>query len=129
MLLRIVFGLLVIAHGLVHLLYAVHAQRSMEIHPGLDWPDGSWAFSRLLGAPATRTVASVAYVLAAIGFMAGGLGILLGQAWFRPMVAGSAAFSAANMVLLWNGRLEKLSEQGAIGVLANIGILAAMGVL
>ena len=37
------------------------------------WPDGSWAFSRLLGDAGTRNLASVLLVLAAIGFVIGGI--------------------------------------------------------
>jgi hypothetical protein len=92
----------------------------------MAWPDGSWAFSKLLGEGATRWLAGIACVLAAVGFVAGGIGIFLGQAWWRPLVVGSAAFSAAIFVLFWNGKLEKLANKGAIAILINVAILVAV---
>ena len=93
------------------------------------WPDGSWAFSKLLGDDVTRWLASVFCVLAAIGFVAGGIGIVLGQAWWRPVVVASAAFSAAIFILFWDGKVQKLAEKGGIAVLINLAILVSVLVL
>jgi hypothetical protein len=40
---RILFGVFVLLHGLVHLLYLGQSARYFELQPGLAWPDGSWA--------------------------------------------------------------------------------------
>jgi hypothetical protein len=127
--LRIIFGVFMVLHGLVHLLYFGQSQRFFELQPGLVWPDGSWAFSVLLGDERTRLMASASCVLAAIGFVAGGVGILAGQAWWRSPVVASAAFFTVMLILLWNGQMQRLHDQGAIGVLINIVILAAVLVL
>jgi len=65
-------------------------------------------------------------MLAAIGFVAGGAAILLGQAWWRPVVVGAAAFSAVVFILFWDGTTRKLDDQGGIGLLINIAILVAV---
>jgi hypothetical protein len=127
--LRFIVGAFIVLHGLVHLLYSGQSQRLFELQPGMVWPDGSWAFSKLLGEGATRVLASVACVLAALGFVAGGIAIFLGQSWWRPLVIGAAAFSAAIFVLFWNGGLQKLPDQGAIAILINLAILFAVLVL
>ena len=49
MVLRLVAGVFVVLHGLVHLFYFAQSRRLFELRPGLVWPDGSWAFSKLLG--------------------------------------------------------------------------------
>ena len=67
--------------------------------------------------------------LAALGFWAGGIAILSGQSWWQTMVAGSAAFSAAIFVLLWDGDLQKLHDKGAIAILLNLAILVAVLIL
>jgi hypothetical protein len=126
---RIIFGVFIVLHGLVHLLYFGQSARYFELQPEMIWPDGSWAFSRLLGDEATRILASISYVLAAIGFVAGGIGILVRQAWWRPVVVGSAAFSAVIIVLFWDGVAQMLDDKGGIGLLINIAILAALLVL
>ena len=127
--LRFIVGAFIVLHGLVHLLYFAQSRRIFELQPGMVWPDGSWAFSRLLGDKATRWLASIACILAAIGFVVGGTAILLGQAWWRPVVVGAAAFSAAVFFLFWNGKTQKLAQQGAIAILINLAILVYVLVL
>jgi hypothetical protein len=127
--LQLIFGVFIVLHGLVHVLYFGQSARLFELRPGLVWPDGAWTFSKLLGDEATRTLASIAYVLAAIGFAAGGIGILVGQAWWRPVVVASAAFSAVLAILFWDGKVQMLSEKGGIGLLIDLAILVAVLVL
>lgn len=123
---NIVMGIFIVLHGLVHLLYLGQSRKLFELQPGMIWPEGSWAFSRLLGTEATRLLASVACGLAAIGFVAGGIGIIAGQPWSQPVVLGMAALSAIVYFLFWNGKLERLDNQGAIGILINIAIVIAV---
>ena len=127
--LRFIVGIFIVLHGLVHLLYFGQSRRLFELQPDMVWPDGSWAFARLLGDEATRWLASAACVLAAIAFVLGGIAILLGQAWWRPVVVGAAAFSATVFFLFWNGTTQKLAEQGAIALLINLAILVKVLVL
>jgi hypothetical protein len=119
----IIFGIFLILNGLVHLLYAGQSWRLFELRPGMLWPDGSWVFSILIGDGATRTLASISLTLAAIFFVAGGLGLILRYHWWRPATVGAAAFSALLYILLWNGGLKGLDDQGGIGVLINLAIL------
>jgi hypothetical protein len=92
----------------------------------LVWPDGSWAFSKLLGDNGTRTLASIFCILAAAGFVIGGAGLLLGQSWWRTAVVVSAVLSAVLYILFWNGRLQHLDNQGGVGLLLDAAILAAV---
>lgn len=126
---KFVIGIFFVLHGLVHLLYLGQSQRRFELQPGMLWPDGSWAFSKLLGDAAARSLASVACALAASGFAAGGVGLLLELDWWRPAVVGSAVFSAVIYVLFWNGKMSRLSDQGALAILINAAILVAVLVL
>jgi hypothetical protein len=123
---RIIFGILVVLHGLVHLLYFGQSRRSFELQPGMLWPDGSWAFSKILGDETTRMLAAILLVLAAIGFVASGVGILVRQAWSRPVIVGVSTLSTVVFVLFWDGALQKLHDKGAIGILINIAILTAV---
>lgn len=119
----IVVGIFILLHGGVHLLYFGQSWRLFELQPGLLWPDGSWALSKILGEGATRRLASMACVAAAVGFLAGGIGILLGQAWWRPVAVVSAAFSAAIFLLFWDGKMQKLDRQGGVGLLIDVAII------
>ena len=126
--LRFIVGVFIVLHGLVHLLYFGQSRRLFELQAGMVWPDGSWAF-KLLGEGATRWLAGSACILAALGFVAGGIAILTGQSWWRPAVVGAAVFSAAIFVLFWDGGLQKLADQGAIAILINLAILLAVLIL
>ena len=121
---RIIFGVFLVLHGFVQLLYFGQSSRYFELQPGMAWPDGAWAFSRLLGNETTRLLASIFLVLAGIGFAIGGAGILVKQAWWRTVVVGVAAFSAVIYFLLWDGAWQNLDNKGWVGILINVAILA-----
>jgi hypothetical protein len=124
--LEIIFGVFLMLHGLVHLLYFGQSWRIFELQPGMVWPDGSWAFSKILGNETTRLLAAIFLVLATIGFVAGGAGILLEQAWWRPVVVSAATFSTVIYILFWDGAWQRLHDKGAIALLINMAILAAV---
>ena len=90
------------------------------------WPDGSWAFSRHLGDETIRILASISTELAVIGFVAGGIGLLLSLEWWRPVVMGSAAFSAATIILFWDGTFQNMDDNGGIGLLIDLVILSVL---
>ena len=123
------FGAFLVLHGLVHLLYFGQSRKLFELQPGLAWPDGSWAFSRLLGDETTRLLANIACLLAAVGFAVGGAGVFVKQAWWQPVVVGAAAFSAVVFALFWNGKLERLDAQGGIGLLIALALLISVIIL
>jgi hypothetical protein len=97
-----------------------------ELQPGMTWPDGSWAFKRLLGEKAVRVLAGALCLFAADGFVIGGILLFLSHAWWRPVIAGSAVFSAAVFILFWDGKMQALHNKGLIGILINLAILIAV---
>jgi hypothetical protein len=123
---KIIAGVLLVLHSIVHLIYLGQSARLFEMQAGLTWPDGSWAFSKLLGESGTRTLAIIFCILAAAGFMIGGAGVLFSQSWWRTAVIVSAVLSGVLYILFWNGRLKHLDGQGAVGLLIDAAILAAI---
>ena len=123
---RILFGIFIVLHGLVHLWYVTLSQRLVEFRPEMGWSGESWLFSPLVGDTATRWLATVLYGLATLGFVMGGIGIFAQQAWWRPLVTGSVAFSAIIILLFWDGGLHMLVEKGLIGFLINVALLVAL---
>jgi len=75
------------------------------------------------------TMAAVTFVLGAIMFVTGGIGLILGQAWWRLIVVSAAVFSSAIIVLFWDGRRNTLVDQGGIGLLINLAVLAFIYIL
>jgi len=124
--LRILFGIFIVLHGLVHLLYFGQSARYFELQPGMVWPDGAWLFSKMLGEGGNRMLASVLLVLAAIGFVAAGIGIFAGQSWWHPVLVGAAIFSSAIFFLFWDGTTQQLANKGGVGILINVAILVAL---
>jgi len=122
-------GILFVLHGLVHLLYVGQSQRLFELRPKMVWPDGSWVFSKLLGDESTRLLASISLVLAALGFLVGGLGLAIQQPWWRPVIVGSATFSILLFFLFWDGKLQALDDKGGVGILINLAILVVVLIL
>ena len=116
-------GTFLILHGLVHLLYAGQSQRLFEMQPGMTWPDGSWAFGRLLGEGGTRSAASIALIAAAVCFVVAGIVVYFKQPWWGIAAAIASIISSAVFLLFWDGQFSQLPNKGAIGVLINIAIL------
>jgi hypothetical protein len=121
--LRILFGVFLILHGMVHLLYAGQSWRSFELSSGLTWPDGAWLFSRMLGDETTRLFATILLVLAALGLAVSGLGLFFRADWWRTVTTISAVFSSVLYFVMWNGKFERLPDQGGVGTLLNIAVL------
>jgi hypothetical protein len=72
------------------------------------------------------TLAGVSLVIASLGFLAGGVVLFLRQAWWQPSTLGAAVFSMLVFVLFWDGKLKELADQGGVGVLIDLAILAAI---
>jgi hypothetical protein len=124
--LAFLYGIFVLLHGLVHLWYVTLSQQWVEFQPEMGWTGESWLFSPLLGDGATRGLATVLYSLATLGFVVGGVGVLVRQDWWRPVVIGSAAFSAVIIILFWDGGLPRIVEKGLLGFLINVAFLVAL---
>ena len=119
----ILFGIFLILHGMVHLLYAGQSGRLFELRPEMTWPDRSWLFSKLLGDETTRLLATAALMLIALGMAASGLGIFLRADWWRVAAITSAGLSSLLFFVMWNGKFDVLPDQGGVGILINIAIL------
>lgn len=120
---KFIFGIVLALHGMVHLLYVGQSQRLFELQPGMVWPDGSWALSRMAGTEGTRLLATGLLAVGAILFVAGGSGLIFGQDWWRSLVRIAAIYSSLIYLLLWDGGVQNLANKGAIGILINVVIL------
>ncbi len=121
---RSVLLVFLILHAGVHLLYFGQSRRLFELQPGLIWPEGSWALSKIASADSIRLLGSAAMIVAAAIFVIAGAALLLGQSWWVQIVVGAAAFSSVAYIVLWDGRARRLDQQGAIGVLIDLAVLA-----
>jgi hypothetical protein len=120
-----IFGIFLVLHGLVHLLYFAVSRSLVDIKL-VGWPERSWAFSHLFGTSTTRSLASAVYVLTTVLFVVSGIGVLFRASWWNPLLIGTAIFSSATFILFWDGKSQKLPDKGFVGVLINLLILGAV---
>jgi len=124
--LKIVLGVFIIAHGLVHAILAAAPNPSdPNAKPGAFFttPDRSWLLPQLgLSASAVQWIGIILVVASTLGFVLAGLGIFgaagLSTIW-RMLAVISSCISLLLLILFWHRWLP-------IGVLIDIGILVAL---
>lgn len=126
---NIIFGIFLILHGMVHLLYAGQSQRVFELQPGMSWPDGSWITSKVISDDTTRLLAAILLALVAVGFVIGGLGLFIRQDWWRTIITIAAVLSSLIYIVFWDAGFQALANKGGVGVLINLAILVMVLVL
>jgi hypothetical protein len=120
---RFLIGIFIILHGLVHFWYFTLSQRLVAFQPEMGWDGSSVILSNFVREPALRSIAGVLYVLAALTFVVGGVGLFIQADWMRPVLIGAAIFSSAVILLFWDGSGEMLVQKGLLGLLINLAIL------
>ena len=106
-----IFGIFLILHGIVFYLYAGQSSGIFELKPGMTWPDGSWVFSKFIDDKITRRIGLISCLLSGTGFIASGSALLFDAPPWQQIAIISIAFSSIAILLLWNGSLQKLSDQ------------------
>lgn len=123
---KIGFGIFLVLHGLVHLLYLGQSVRFFELQPGLVWPDGAWLWARFLTNEAGRWVTAVSLIIATVGFVASGIGVWGEFGWWRAAVVGTAVFSSLLYLVAWDGGWQNLDDKGGVGLLINVALVTAV---
>jgi hypothetical protein len=124
--LRLAVAVFLVLHGLVHLWYVVLSQGWVEVEDAMGWNGQSWLLSDLLAEGTILSLASVLYVLVAVGFLAGGVGYGLSRDWATPVLVGTAVLSTVVLVVMWDGRFDLLVEKGVVGVAINVAVVALL---
>jgi hypothetical protein len=121
------FGIFLILHGLIHLLYVALSRKLFELEPPLTgWPEKSWLFARSLGVTGTRNLASVLYGIAVMLFVVSGIGRLLAVTNWPSFVILAAVFSSVTIIAFGDGVLKRLPDKGFVGILINAAILVIL---
>lgn len=123
---KILFGLFLIAHGLVHAgLAAAPIPNDPESKPGAFFTAASrsWLLPQLgLGGSAIQWIGIVLVILSTVGFVLAGLGVLgvpgLNTIW-RAVTVISSCLSLLLLILFWHPWL-------IVGVLIDIGLLISL---
>jgi hypothetical protein len=122
-------GLFIVLHGLVHLWYVVLSQKLVAFQPEMGWTGRSWLLTNVLGDSPTRLLAGLLYVLATIGMVVSGIGVMARGEWWRPVLIGSTVLSSVTLLLFWDGSTDLIVQKGLLGLVINGAILIALAVL
>ena len=125
MFLRILIGVLLVLHGVIHGILAVlpnpDAARPVAATFFSEWAR-SWLRGGLSGR-ALQTSAIALAVIAGVGFFAAGLAmfdLVLPHDWWRALAIASSVVSLVLCVLFWNVYL-------IVGPVVAVGIIVALG--
>lgn len=102
---RVVLGLFLVAHGLVHVMYVVPEPAREQ--GGLEWPfhlDRSWALSGL-GGDVVRSIGILLMVLTIAAFAVAGVALLADLGWWSEAAIVAAASSTALLALFFHPML------------------------
>jgi len=97
--LRIVLGIVLIAHGIGHSMGPIGAFKVATTNPG--WNGDSWILTGVAGATAAQAVGLVLWAVALVGFVALGFVAFgwLPEAWWAPLGIVASIASLAGLVL------------------------------
>jgi len=125
MFLRILIGVLLVLHGVIHGILAVipnpNAAKPVAATFFSEWAR-SWLQSGLSGRT-LQTIAIALAVIAGVGFFVAGLAmfdLILPHDWWRTLAIASSAVSLVLCVLFWNVYL-------IAGPVVAVGIIVALG--
>ena len=127
MFLRILIGILLLLHGVIHGILAV-LPNPESAEPAVATFFTGWAGSwlrNLFSGGALQVIALVLAVIAGLGFIAAGLAmfdVLLPHGWWRALAIAASVVSLVLCVLFWNTYL-------IVGPVVAIGIIVVVGLL
>ena len=99
---QIVFGVVLIAHGIGHTLGVI----PLFLNVQESWNTRSWLLSGRMDGGVVTAIAVVLWLACAFGFVLAGLGVLdliVPTSWWRPLAVGFSALSLVTLGLFWQG--------------------------
>jgi hypothetical protein len=121
--LKIVVGLVLLAHGIGHSMGLLQIFKVATISP--EWSGDSWLLSDIAGPSATQAIGAVLWTAALVGFVALA-GVVFGwlpETWWSTLAIGASAVSLAGL-LLFPTAFPTFSSIGAFAV--DVAVLAAV---
>lgn len=123
---NILINIILMLHGLVHIWYIVLARGWVEFQSEMGWTGSSWLLSGRVSESALSLLITLAYGIAAAGFVIGGAANLSSQVWSQAVLLFSAIFSSLLLIIFWDGNFSLLVEKGLVGLIINIALIIYM---
>jgi hypothetical protein len=121
---KILIGVILLAHGFGHTMGLMQAFRVATINP--QWNGSSWLLRTVAGETVTQVVGSLLWTVALVGFVAVAAVVFgwLPETWWAPLAIGSSLVSLVG-VILFPLAFPTFSTVGAVAV--NLAVLLAVG--
>ena len=123
---EILLGIIIILHGIVFLLYAGHSKKLFELQKGMVWPNESWLLKNVIPENSLRLLTFLIFIIFAIMFVISGILFFIDNYLWKILIYIVSVISSIFMLLLWNGKNEKIADQGGVGLLINLFILMVL---
>lgn len=123
MLLKILTGIFIILHGLVHFWYVILAAKLVEYKPEMGWTGNSWLLDAVIPASTIRFIAVFFYSFAALAFIISAVGVLFAKDWLNNGLIIAAVISTFTILLFFDGSGNMLVQKGLIGLIINLAII------
>ena len=112
--LKLIIGVVLIAHGIGHVLgyFPIFGWARTD-----GWSADSWALTGLTGSTVTNVLGLALWTVAMVTFVVAGLGVLgiwVPVTWIRPLAVIGAVASIAGIVLFWEAFPAMTSRIGAL---------------
>jgi hypothetical protein len=120
---RVISGVIIILHGLVHLWYVILSFGIVKYQAEMGWTGESWLFSRLLSKSTLGTTAGILFIASLILFVVSGIGVIANLSIYPTILLVSALFSSIVILSFWDGESNLLVQKGVIGLLLNLLII------
>jgi hypothetical protein len=122
---RLLIAFIVFGHGFIYIRIG-----SLLPDPITEWQGRSWLLGSAVTGDRLTMLAIGLHVVAGIATIACALAIGFAPSlpgWWPPLAIASAALGVAAFAVFWDGQTQLLLEEGAVGVVVSL-ILLAMAV-
>ena len=117
-------SLIVFFHGVVYVAFPFLSRGTAVFR---EWKGSSVLLGGTITRETLKQIVSGLWVIAGLGLMGAGLTMAL-SSWapglWRPLAIGGALFGIASFGVFWDGQARQLANQGAIGMVISLVILA-----
>ncbi len=121
--LRVVLAVVLVMHGLGHVLFLGPALRLV------DWAGqtgGSWLISAPLGDGPTHALGGLVWAASTVLFVVSAGGLLVSQEWWRPVALAGAVVSLFGIAVFWDGIA---TTSAAFALVVDVAIIVALAVI
>jgi hypothetical protein len=123
---RIISGIFIILHGLVHIWYVVLSLNLVTFQPDMGWTGNSWLFASPKSHQVMRMIAGVLFIISTMLFVISGISILTNFSGTNTILPIAAILSTITLLVFWDGKTDMIVQKGVIGVIINLVIIVAV---